>query len=87
MAEEEETAPAARPLEGKTVVLTGTLSKYSRQEAAELVRSLGGRVTSSVSRNTDFVVAGSNPGSKLTRARELGIPVLSEEDLEGFLKE
>ncbi|NLY31120.1 MAG: NAD-dependent DNA ligase LigA, partial [Firmicutes bacterium] len=88
MAEEEpEEAVSSRPLEGKTVVLTGTLVNYSRQEAAELVRSLGGRVTSSVSRNTDYVVAGTNPGSKLTKAQELGIPILTEDDLEGFLKE
>ncbi len=88
MAEEEQAEiPSNRPLEGKTVVLTGTLAKYSRRAAAELVRSLGGRVTSSVSRNTDYVVAGANPGSKLTKAQELGIPILSEEDLEGFLKE
>ena len=88
MAEEEPAEiPSNRPLEGKTVVLTGTLAKYSRRAAAELVRSLGGRVTSSVSRNTDYVVAGANPGSKLTKAQELGIPILSEEDLEGFLKE
>ena len=88
MAEEESALLAAgKPLEGKTVVLTGTLANHSRQEAAELVRTLGGRVTSSVSRNTDYVVAGANPGSKLARAQELGIPILSEGDLEGLLKE
>ncbi|NMB11935.1 MAG: NAD-dependent DNA ligase LigA, partial [Firmicutes bacterium] len=75
------------PFSGKTIVLTGTLDKYSRQEAAELVRSLGGKVTSSVSRSTDYVIAGSNPGSKLSRAEELGIPVLREADLDRLLKE
>ena len=87
MAEEEPKKLSAADPGGKTVVLTGTLVNYSRQEAAELVRSLGGRVTSSVSRNTDYVVAGTNPGSKLTKAQELGIPILTEDDLEGFLKE
>jgi DNA ligase (NAD+) len=72
---------------GKTVVLTGTLEGYSRQEAAELVRSLGGRVASSVSRSTDYVIAGSNPGSKLAKAEELEITILTEADLQGFLKE
>ncbi|NMB46195.1 MAG: NAD-dependent DNA ligase LigA [Firmicutes bacterium] len=75
------------PLLGKTVVLTGTLEKYSRQEAAELVRSLGGKVTASVSRSTDYVIAGANPGSKRRRAEELAIPILGETDLDRWLKE
>lgn len=88
MAEDESRAISEPgPFLGKTVVLTGTLDKYSRQEAAELVRSLGGKVTSSVSRSTDYVIVGSNPGSKLSRAEELGIPVLREGDLERLLKE
>jgi DNA ligase (NAD+) len=88
MAEEESRIISeAGPLQGKTVVLTGTLEKYSRQEAAELVRLLGGKVTSSVSRSTDYVIVGSNPGSKLSKAEELGIPVLGETDLDGLLKE
>ncbi|NLJ26271.1 MAG: NAD-dependent DNA ligase LigA [Firmicutes bacterium] len=81
------TAQEPGPLMGKTVVLTGTLEGYSRQEAAELVRSLGGRVASSVSRSTDYVIAGSNPGSKLAKAEELEITILTEADLQGFLKE
>lgn len=74
-------------LAGKTVVLTGTLEGYSRQEAGELVRSLGGKVSSSVSRSTDYVIAGANPGSKLRKAQEMGIPILGEADLEGLLRE
>lgn len=65
---------------GKTVVLTGTLAQLSRKEAEELVVSQGGKVSSSVSKKTSFVVAGDSPGSKLDAARKHGVPVLSEEE-------
>lgn len=71
------------PLKRKTVVLTGTLSTLSRDEAKELVRKLGGEISGSVSRKTDFVVAGENPGSKRTDAEKFGVTILSEEE---FLK-
>ncbi|RMD69740.1 MAG: NAD-dependent DNA ligase LigA [Gammaproteobacteria bacterium] len=72
-----------RPLEGKTFVFTGALSSMTREEAKARVEALGGHVSESVSKKTDYVVVGKNPGSKLERARALGIPTLDEE---AFLK-
>ncbi|MDQ7029870.1 MAG: NAD-dependent DNA ligase LigA [Ardenticatenia bacterium] len=69
------------PLAGLTFVLTGTLPTMTREEAKALIQEHGGRVVSSVSRKTDYVVAGERAGSKLRRAQELGIPVISEDDL------
>ncbi len=69
------------PLEGKTVVLTGTLPELTREEAAAMVKSAGGKVTSSVSKKTDYVVAGDNPGSKLAKAEKFGTEVLDEAGL------
>ena len=66
------------PLEGKTVVLTGTLPELTREEAAALVKAAGGKVTSSVSKKTDYVVAGENPGSKLAKAEKFGTEILDE---------
>jgi DNA ligase (NAD+) len=74
---------SAAVLEGLRIVLTGVLERLSRREAKELVESLGGRVTSSVSKETAYVVAGENPGSKLDDARRLGVATLTEE---GFLE-
>ena len=68
-------------LAGKTFVLTGTLPKLSRDEASKLIREAGGNVAGSVSKNTDFVVAGENAGSKLEKAEELGVPTLTEDQL------
>ena len=75
------------PFAGKTVVLTGSLEGYTRPEAAEVIESRGGRVTGSVSKNTDYLVAGSDPGSKLNKAQELGIRILNEEEFTGLLGE
>jgi DNA ligase (NAD+) len=69
---------AAGPLAGKTVVLTGALSSCTREEARERLRRLGATITDSVSRKTDFVIAGADAGSKLTKARSLGVRVLDE---------
>jgi DNA ligase (NAD+) len=68
------------PLEGKSFVFTGELEKYSRKEAQELVENLGGRVVNSVSKNTDYVVAGENPGSKFEKAKDLGVKIVGEEE-------
>ena len=73
------------PLEGKTVVLTGTLPELTREEAASLVKNAGGKVVNSVSKKTDFVVAGENPGSKLAKAEKYETPVLDEDGLRGVL--
>ncbi len=74
-------------LEGKTLVVSGTLSHYSREEIEELIHRLGGKATSSVSRKTDYVVAGENAGSKLDKARELGIRVLTEDEFDQMIKD
>jgi len=77
---EQEKGFAGAPLEGKTFVFTGTLQEFRRDEAEKLVQSLGGRTSSSVSKQTDCVVAGENPGNKLNKAKELGLEIWSEED-------
>jgi len=73
-------------LSGLTFVLTGTLENYSRGEAEELLRALGAKASGSVSAKTSYVVAGPNAGSKLTKAQQLGIPVLDEAALEQILQ-
>jgi len=73
-------AKAGGVLKGKTVVITGTLKNYSRSRAEELVRRLGGNPSSSVSKNTYFVVAGEEPGSKIDKAKALGVKIINEEE-------
>jgi DNA ligase (NAD+) len=72
-------AEAGGPLEGKSVVVTGTLPGFSRQEAEEAIRAAGGKPAGSVSKKTDYLVAGESAGSKLAKAQELGVPVLDED--------
>ena len=78
---ESERRPEGGPLDDKTFVLTGTLPTLTREEASALIKRAGGKVTGSVSRQTDYVVAGDSPGSKLARAEELGVEVIDEAGL------
>ena len=73
-------------LAGKTFVLTGTLAKYTREEAKKMIEDAGGRVSGSVSKKTDYVVAGAEAGSKLDKARELGVAVVDEDEMERLVK-
>ncbi len=84
--EEEGPPPSEGPLAGKTLVLTGTLPDWSRETATERVLAAGGRVTGSVSKRTDFLVAGESPGTKLEKAERLGVPVLDEDGLRRLLE-
>jgi DNA ligase (NAD+) len=82
---EEGPPPSEGPLAGKTLVLTGTLPDWSREQATERIGAAGGRVTSSVSKKTDYLVAGETPGSKLEKAQRLGVEVLDEAGLRTLL--
>jgi DNA ligase (NAD+) len=82
--EEEGLPPGTGPLGGKTFVLTGTLPNLTREQATEMIVGAGGRVTGSVSRKTDFVVAGDSPGSKLAQAERLEVKVIGEEEFEAL---
>lgn len=75
-----------KPLRRKTFVFTGGLESFSRDEAEEIVKKLGGRASTSVSKNTDYIVAGTSPGSKLDDAKRLGIIILSEEEFKKMIK-
>jgi DNA ligase (NAD+) len=77
----------ANTLEGKVYVLTGTLENMSRDQASQKIRSLGGKVTSSISKNTTALIAGDKPGSKAQKAEKLGIPILSEQELMEIINE
>ncbi len=76
---------ASARLTGRTFVLTGTLSRFTREQAEQAIRRRGGSVTSSVSKKTSYVVAGADPGSKLDKARSLGVPVLEESGFKAIL--
>ena len=69
-------------LVGKTFVLTGTLPKLTRDQAKKLIEDAGGRVSGSVSKKTDYLVAGSDAGSKLDKAKELGVAVIGEDEMQ-----
>ena len=72
--------------EGKTFVLTGSLSKYSRNEASEIIEKFGGKTSNSVSKKTDYVLAGEEAGSKLDKAQKLGVTVITEQEFENMIK-
>lgn len=82
----EQTAVSDR-LAGKTIVLTGTLTLFTRKQATEMIERLGGRASGSVSKKTTYVVAGENAGSKLKKANDLGIPVLTEQEFQDLIQE
>ena len=84
---EEGPPPSEGPLAGRTLVLTGSLPDWSREKATQLIVAAGGRVTGSVSKKTDYLVAGETPGSKLEKAERLDVPVLDEAGLRGLLGE
>ena len=80
-----ETSAPTGDLAGKTFVLTGALETMTRRQSKQMIEAVGGKVSSSVSRNTDFVVVGESPGSKATRARELWVTVLDEAEFKEML--
>ena len=86
------TAPITTPqatdgaIAGKTFVVTGTLTKFTREEIQEMIAKHGGRAASSVSKKTDYVVAGEKAGSKLEKAQALGVPVLTEAEFAALLE-
>ncbi len=82
----EDQSQVGKSLEGLTIVLTGTLDNYVRRDLQDQLEARGAKVTGSVSRNTDYLIAGANPGSKYDRAVELGTKILGEDDIEKFLK-
>jgi len=83
--EEEGPPPGEGPLAGTTFVLTGTLPTLTREDATQRILAAGGKVTGSVSRKTDYVVAGESPGSKLEKAQRLEVPVIDEDGLLALL--
>jgi DNA ligase (NAD+) len=78
-------AEATGPLAGKTVVVTGTLERFTREEVQALIEQHGGKAGSSVSKKTDYLLAGADAGSKLAKAQQLGVPILDEAEFERLI--
>lgn len=88
LTQERKAAPtglSSNVLAGKTLVVTGTLSRYGRKDIEDLIKQLGGKATGSVSKNTSYLVAGEEAGSKLAKAKELGVPVLTEDEFDKLI--
>ena len=85
MQEKTHETPNTQPFAGKTIVVTGTLKNFKRDEIEALIIKYGGRVAGSVSRKTDFVLAGDEAGTKLDKAKQLGVPVISEDDFQRMI--
>ena len=77
----------SRKLDGKTIVLTGTLENFSRTEIERTVKEAGGKTASSVSKKTDFLLAGENPGSKLQKAKKLSVEIINEKQFMQILEQ
>ena len=84
---EDRSAPVSDRLQGLTFVLTGTLPTLSRAQATAIITGLGGKVSSSVSKKTSYLLAGEEAGSKLTKAQSLGVPILGEEEFLAMTQE
>ncbi|HEY2787627.1 MAG TPA: NAD-dependent DNA ligase LigA [Fimbriiglobus sp.] len=85
LTEEKRAVPVSSGIAGKTIVVTGTLSKYGRKEIEDLIKSLGGKPSGSVSKKTDYVVVGEDAGSKLEKAKAFGVPVLTEMEFDAII--
>lgn len=84
---EEKTEKTSDKFQGLTFVLTGTLETMGRSEASEIIQSLGGKASGSVSKKTSYVIAGANAGSKLTKAESLGVKIITEQEFLAMVKE
>ena len=82
----EDVEPRDDRFAGKTFVLTGTLEKYTREEASEIIEKFGGKTSGTVSKKTSYVLAGEQAGSKLTKAENLGIAIISEQEFEKMIR-